>query len=485
MRSTFESLETARRALAAQQAALQTTSQNIANANTPGYSRERVNLSTTLPYATPGMNNPVTPGQVGTGVKADTVQRVRQDFLDVQYRDKNTKYGYYGARSDALSQMESILNEPSDAGLSKTIDNFWNSIQDLVNNPKDTGTRSEVLQNGKAVASTFHYLANSLVQVQGNVKAQINTSVKEVNSLAKQINSLNQQISQVEPHGYLANGLYDKRDLLVDQLSQLVNVKVSNVKSGGDSLDIAPGRYTIQVVSDTGKAYTLVDGKNLKANEMSVSYSPTDGSASFSINHNVVSDSVSGKLQGLKESYNKIYPNMLDSLNQMAFSLVKSFNAQHEKGYGLNGNTGYDFFQGLTQVKGAAQAISLDSDVTGNLDHIAASTDGSQGDNGNAASLAEVITGPMTINGQSTTLKSYYEATIGGMAVNAQEASRLSDNSLTLQQSADKRRQSVSGVSLDEEMVNLIKYQHAYSAAARVVTTVNQNLNRIINQMGL
>lgn len=485
MRSTFESLETARRALAAQQAALQTTSQNIANANTPGYSRQRVNLATTIPYATPGMNTPVTPGQVGTGVKADTVQRVRQTFLDVQYRDESTQYGYWNARSGALSQMEHILNEPSDSGLSKTMDNFWSSIQDLMNNPKDTGTRSEVLQSGKSVASTFHYLANSLVQVQGNIKDQINTSVKEVNSLAKQINSINQQISQVEPHGYLANDLYDKRDLLVDQLSQLVNVKVSNVKSGGESLDIAPGRYTIQMVTDTGKTYTLVDGKNLKANELSVAYSATDGSASFSMNGNTIADSISGKLQGLKESYNKVYPNMLHSLDEMAFNLTKSFNAQHEKGYGLDGKTGYDFFQKLTQVSGAAQAISLSPDVTGDLSHIAASADGSQGDNQNASSLADVITGPMTIDGKTTTLKSYYEAAIGGMAVNAQQASRLSQNSQTLQQSAEKRRQSVSGVSLDEEMVNLIKYQHAYSAAARVVNTVNKNLDRIINNMGV
>ncbi|HET7616745.1 MAG TPA: flagellar hook-associated protein FlgK [Bacillales bacterium] len=485
MRSTFHSLETARRGLLAQQAALQTTSHNISNANTPGYSRQRVNLSATLPYATPGINSPVSPGQIGSGVEAGTVQRIRQDFLDLQYRGENTKFGYWNARSGALSKMEDILKEPSDDGLSEAISRFWNSLQDLAADPENEGTRSVVRQRGIAVANTFHYLSHSLVQVREDIQSQIQVSAKEVNSLAQQINGINKQISQVEPHGDLANDLYDKRDLLVDQLSELVNVKVTPVDSGGKSLDIAEGRYTIDIVTDTGQEYTLVDGKNLHVHQFDATFDSTDGTVQFSVGGTVASGSISGKLQGLAKANNSTYPDMVDSLNQMAYSLVKKFNAVHRNGYGLDGATGYNFFTNLATTDGAAQNISLSSDVMTDLDHIAASTNGDTGENQNALNLSNVLTAPMVIDGQNTDLKGYYEGVVGGMGVDAQEAGRLADNSLTLKQAAERRRQSVSGVSIDEEMVNLIKFQHAYNAAGRMVTVVDQTLDRIINQMGV
>ncbi|HEX7065879.1 MAG TPA: flagellar hook-associated protein FlgK, partial [Bacillales bacterium] len=381
MRSTFAGLETARRALFAQQAALQTTAHNIANANTPGYSRQRVNFNATQPYAHPGFNNPVTPGQVGTGVEAGTIQRIRRDFLDVQYRGENTKYGYWETRSQALSKMENILKEPSDNGLSKAFTRFWKSLEDLANNPENDGTRSTVRQRGIALAKTFHYLSNSLSQVRGDIQNQLDVTVKEVNSLADQINSINQQISRVEPHGYLANDLYDKRDLLVDKLSELVNVKVTPVESGGNSLDIAEGRYTIKIVADNGDTYTLVDGESLETNEFMVDFDDGNGNASFSVNGDPVSGVISGKLQGLKEANNKLYPEMLDELDVMAKSFVKAFNSVHKNGSDLNGDPGGEFFAIPNNGERAAQSIKvvLEDDE---LDQIAASNDGSVGDGG-------------------------------------------------------------------------------------------------------
>lgn len=485
MRSTFESLETARRALFAQQSALQTTSQNIANANTPGYSRQRVNLQTTISYPTPGLNNAVEAGQIGTGVKAGTIQRVRNDFLDTQYRQESTNYGYWNQRSSALNKMQDVVKEPSSTGLSEVLNAFSNKLGDLQDNPDDSGTRATVQQSGASVVNTFHYLSNSLKQDRGNLQNQINVDVKQVNSLADQINDLNKQISQVEPHGDLPNDLYDKRDKLVDQLSQLANVKVSTVKSGGKSLDISKGRYTIKISTDNGSTYTLVDGKSLHSSHLSDKIDSTTGNATFSISGKSISGSMSGKLDALQETNNNDFPNMLNSLDNMAYSLAKSFNAQHEKGYGLDGKTGYKFFTDPTQVAGAASNIALSSDVMGTtgLDHIAASSDGSIGDNQNASKLTDVLNGKMAIAGTNKSLESYYESAVGSMAVNVQEANRMSDNSQTLQQSAEKKRQSVSGVSIDEEMTNLIQYQHAYSAAARLVSTINQDLDTIINKM--
>lgn len=485
MHSTFAGLETARRALFAQQAALQTTGHNIANANTPGYSRQRVNLNESMPYPLPGFNSPVSPGQIGTGVEAGTVQRVREDFLDSQYRGENGKYGYWGARSDALSKMEDIMNEPSDHGLSQTLDQFWESLEDLSDHPQDDGARSVVRERGTAVADTFRYISESLEQVQGDTKKEIKASVKDVNSLARQINSLNEQINGVEQHGDLANDLYDQRDQLVDQLSELAKVKVTTSGSGGESLDMAEGRYTVDLVDESGKAYTLVDGENFQSHEMTMSEG--EGAIDhFSIGGEALEGTaLSGKLQGMTQAYNTDYPDMLDSLDQMAYAFVDTFNGVHEEGFGLDGEDGYEFFAAIDEPEGAAQQIAVSDDIMDHLSHLAASANADAGDNGNAGALADVITGTMMIAGKETNVKDFYEGKVGGMAVDAQEARRMEDNTGTLRQSVEVKRQSISGVSLDEEMTNMMQFQHGYNAAARMMTIIDENLDRIINNMGV
>ncbi|MDY0408918.1 flagellar basal body protein [Virgibacillus soli] len=147
--STFHGLEMAKQALFTQQTALYTTGHNIANSNTKGYTRQRVNFETQGAYPSPGLNRPQMPGQIGTGVKAGTIERIRDKFLDQQYRTEHTKAGYWQTTSEALGRMESILNEPSDSGLAKTFDKFWDSLQDLANNPDNSGARSVVARRDK------------------------------------------------------------------------------------------------------------------------------------------------------------------------------------------------------------------------------------------------------------------------------------------------------------------------------------------------
>ncbi|WP_062237763.1 flagellar hook-associated protein FlgK [Fictibacillus sp. FJAT-27399] len=497
MVSTFHGLETARRGMTTQQYALQVTGQNIANANTAGYSRQRVNFTQTEPYPAPAMNRPQIPGQMGTGVQAGSIQRVREDFLDVQFRGENTKSGYWGAKSEALGKMEDIMNEPSDNGLSKTLDQFWQSLQDLATNPEDDGARSVVRQRGVAVAETFNYLSNSLSTIRDDINSQVDISVKEINSIAEQINNINQQISEIEPHGYLPNDLYDERDNLVDQLSQLVNVKVTKTASGGQTSPQAIGKYTIEITDPSGASLgTLVDGNSAPLSFQSLSINESDGNISgFSVGGKpLTSTSLGGKLEGMTSAYNNDYPAMLDQLDNLALDFAKAFNDVHSKGWSLNDinngtQTPHDFFalQGAasdqtkiddtTQAKGAAKLLQVSTSITDDLKNIAAATSKAAGDGSNALNLAGVK--------DTTNLKSKYEAAIGKMAVDAQQANRMSANSDTLASSVDQRRQSVSGVSLDEEMTNMIQFQHAYNASARMITVVDQMLDKIINGMGM
>jgi flagellar hook-associated protein 1 len=490
MRSTFHGLETARRGMFTQQIALETTGHNIANANTPGYSRQRVNFVQTEPYPAPAMNRPEIPGQIGTGVKAGTVQRVREAFLDKQYQTENNRVGYWEARNDALKKMEEIMNEPSEDGLAKTMDRFWQSLQDLANNPEDAGARSVVRERGRALAETFNYLDSSLRSIQGDFKNQIDITVKEINTLAMQINEINKKIGEVEPHGYLPNDLYDERDRLLDQLSKIVNFTTTTVPSGGKALDIAEGKFTVQIVDSLGNTYTLVDGATLTANSLAVNYNGVNNLVDdITINGTPVLpvDLVSGKLKGLIEAYGYndagtpkgIYPEMIQKLDGLVNAFVTEFNAQHQAGVDLNGNPGIDFFDpaGLT-----AGTMALNPAL--DLDEIAVSLSGNKGDGSNALELA-TVKDRLTIGGLPTTFNSYYEGVIGEMAVNAQEAVRMQNNSEALRQSVEERRQSVSGVSLDEEMTNMIQFQHAYNASARMITTIDEMLDRIINNMGI
>jgi flagellar hook-associated protein 1 FlgK len=510
MLSTFHGLETAKRGMMTQQNALYVTGHNVANASTPGYSRQRVNFVQTEPYPPASLNRPNIPGQMGTGVEAGTVERVREQFLDVQYRGENMKFGYWSTRAEALKKMEEIMNEPSENGLAKTLDRFWQSLQDLAVNPSNSGARSVVRQRGIAVAETFHYLSNSLKAIQNDIKNELEVTIKSINSLAQQLNDINKQIGEIEPNGYLPNDLYDERDRLLDELSQYVNIRVTSIPSGGNALKIAEGRFTVELVDKiSGQTIgTLVDGTNGAANSMVVQYDPTTGLVASvtlgGVGNNILSQlKENGKIGALLDAYGYIennaakglYPDMLNNLNEMAKQFATKFNNVHKSGWSIIeiergskfdpsvGEPDNNFFE--FNQNDPAGTIDVAQTIKASLDYIAASSSGTLGDGNNALALAEVKNTVMTIGGNTTTIQNFYEGIIGQMSVDAQEAERLSNNSDVLRQSVDERRMSVSSVSLDEEMTNMIKFQHAYNASARMITVIDEMLDKIINGMGV
>jgi flagellar hook-associated protein 1 len=528
MRSTFHGLEVAKRGMFTQQSALYVTGHNIANANTPGYSRQRVNFVQTEPYPPASMNRPQIPGQMGTGVTAGSVQRIRDSFLDYQYRNEANKLGYWSTRSEAIAKMEDIMNEPSEFGLGKAMTQFWESLQDLSVNPENEGARAVVRQRGVAVAESFNYLYNSLSQIRTDLGQEIKTGLLEVNSILKQISELNDQIKAIEPNGYLPNDLYDKRDALVDELSKFFHVQVEPVPSGGNALDIAEGIYEISLVNQDGSTVKIVtkDGYSKLSVVPSISGDPTnpDGYVSEiqiedvlgTISRISPNNLASGRIKSLIESYgygsdqNNVkgyYPDMLADLDKMAYTFATMFNAQHQKGFGLNDSTGgRDFFEmtlsGPPTEKGAAATIKVRDEIMNNLSYIAASSKSGESGNGNNALYLSMIkdvqittSGSATLpsnNGSVTGLpitggivQTFYEGLIGKIGVDGQQAERMKINAETLAMSVDNNRQSVSSVSLDEEMTNMIKFQHAYNAAARTITAIDEMLDKIINDMGI
>ena len=524
MRSTFMGLETAKRGMTTQQTALYVTGHNISNANSLGYTRQSVNFSATSPYAAPGMNRPGGAGQIGTGVEAGSITRIRESFTDVQFRGQNNKVGYYGSLTESLTKMEEIMNEPSESGLQSTMEKFWNSLQTLAGNTENIGARSVVASTGQMVADTFNYYYNSLTRVQSDIGYQLNTKVTEINALVSKIDELNKQISEVEPHGMLPNDLYDARDLLVDELSGYVNIKVTKVHPDnyGNALPIAEGLYNIELVQADGSSFGqpgTTDNYNL------LSVTPANGiGAKQEIQVNYTDKLVSGltvgstdiaaadflktgELSGLIESFGYgdkkgLYPDMLDKLNKLTVTFANEFNEIHRSGYALNdsnpSNLNFFVFNGadthpyVDSEGNAAQLIKVNDVLINDQSKIAAgSEDGNAGNNKNAQIMADLKTKDFSQYktnipvGLSGNVDSYYAGIIGSMGVTAQSANQNYTNSSTIAASIEQRRQSTSAVSLDEEMVNMIKFQHAYNASARNITVVDEMLDKIINGMGV
>lgn len=488
--STFHGLEMAKQALFAQQSALYTTANNISNANTEGYSRQRVNFQSRSPYPMASRNRPQIPGQMGTGVEAGSIQRMRNQYLDYQYRTENSKVGYWTTKSNALSRMESLLNEPSDTGLSKTMDKFWQSLQDLATNPQNSGARSVVAERGKAVAETFNYLSKSLESIRSDLKHEIEVTVKDANSIINQISAINEQIQQIEPHGYLANDLYDERDRLIDELSTIVNIQVEYSKSSSSSPANADGLATITLVDDSGNSLgvKLVDPNATNADEAKQLFQFDDSTdlASVSIGNITFPNSEkNGSLNALIRSYGYkadgeegvrgTYPEMLANLNQIAKAFAEEFNEIHRLGTGIDEDktTSIDFFE--FDGEAGAGTIKINTEIAKDPNKIAASKDGTAGNAQNALDLESAF----------DAFRHKYDPIIGELGVNAQEANKMTNNTMTLRSEVEYRRMSVSSVSLDEEISNLIKFQHAYNAAARSMTAVDEMIERIINNMGL
>ncbi|MEH7439385.1 flagellar hook-associated protein FlgK [Neobacillus drentensis] len=479
MTSTFHSLEVGKRGLAAQQAALATTGHNIANANTTGYTRQRAEMQATKPVSLPGMQI-----QLGTGVEVNQLARLREDYLDVQLRGENKSLGYWEAKGDALTKIEELLNEPSDDGLAHTMDEFWKGWEELAKNPESSAARAVVRQKGVAVTETFQHISQSLDQMQGDLKLVITAKTNDVNSLAAQIGSLNDQISRLVPNNYQPNDLYDQRDVLLDQLSKLVDVNVSSPDLRTGMVDVSIG------------GVTLVTGKN--ANTLTIGMDPATGLVDpdeVKIGNNKVNLG-SGELLGRIEAYGviggdskSIIPSMKEKINELAMTFASAVNTAHLSGMNLDNINGTSNEKVAFFVGSNLNDLEVNPEIMKSLNLIAAANEettgqSSSGNGKNAQDIANIKFTSLAFTGSSSTADDFYRNIIGQLGIDSQEAQRMQSNTEVIIQQVENRRQSVSGVSLDEEMANMIKFQQAYNASARMVTVMDQCLDKIINGMG-
>lgn len=467
MRTTFFGLNIGLKALQANQQALNVTGHNIANASNQAYSRQEVVLAASAPYTLASLGRPMAAGQVGTGVDVVEIRRARDTFLDNQYWSEFEALGRWETRRDILEQVEVIFNEPSSAGLRTVLDQFWASLQELATYPESPAVRATVIERAGAVTQAITHTYRELDELKTNINDSIKTRVDELNILAREISSLNDQILKSTAAGDRPNDLLDRRTELIDRLSRLVDIQVTQAQM--DTVNIYINGMTLV---DPYRAYTI------RTVETAAGYSLVweDTNAPVTV--------ADGTLRGVLDLRDVVLPDYLGKIKTLTETMVNNFNAIHKAGYDLDGNPGLDFFN----WDGAdPQTLAVNPALRSNPRLLAAATSdgggaGAPGDGSNALAMAQLKHAKLIAGG---TMDDFFRATIGQLGVQADEAKRMADNQDLLVGQVNQLRQGHSGVSLDEEMANLIRFQHGYEAAARLITAVDEMIDTIINRMGI
>jgi flagellar hook-associated protein 1 FlgK len=467
--STFGSLATAYSGLAAARAGIDVTGQNIANAGTAGYTRQRVSQSS-IPAAQTGFVRG-TAALAGQGVSVDGIARLASLTLDAGVRVASGSSAYADARAAALSALENGLNEPGDDGLASKLDAFWSSWSELSTHPDDPGAASAVIGAAETVASALASGSKAIDAQWSTVRGTVDGQVQQLNSAASQVADLNGRIRTALASGGNANELLDQRDQLTEQIASLAGGTVRQNSDG--TVDVLIGGNAIVQGTDA-RSVALGGGQRL-ADGAAVTLTWTSGTAgavslsggsiggSLSLLAPVTANGTGGALAEASASY-----------DQVATKLASAVNAVHATGTTPTGATGTPFFS-LTAGVPAAQGLGV------------VPTDGSGLATRNAAgelddSFADALSRLGTAPGGADRSWATFVAGVGTASRSASSESTLTGLALT---NARTQQQSSAGVDLDEENVNLLSYQHAYQGAARVLTAVDEMLDTIINRTGI
>ncbi|AZT90593.1 flagellar hook-associated protein FlgK [Caldicellulosiruptor changbaiensis] len=521
---SFYGLEIARTGIYVNRKGLEVTSHNVANASTPGYTRQVLNVKSIPPSNQVGIYDPKF--QVGMGADVQSLVQIRDMFLDMQYRNEYSRQGEYEIKADNLNFIESIFNEPSDTGLSSVIDQFFSSLQELSKNPESLTVRALVRQRASALTDTIHKMYKQLEDLQSELNDQIYDRILDINSIAHQIADLNKQIFILELRGEKANDLRDQRNLLVDKLSKIVDTQ---------AYEDSEGRFIVQISGETlVNHFTVYELETDKAkikrlsgfdsNDQPTNFDPDNALSQQNLydvpglfvvmwkDTGQVLNVKSGELKGLLDMRDGIggidedltvngqdidvpnknnftgIPYYLNRLNEFAKKLIEKFNELHTQGYSLNGqNTGINFFEPPVDSGNFffARYIKVSDDIMNDLNNIATTTDPDNLPGGNDLVVKMLQLRNDTSIFREGKFEDFLKSLISNLGVDSQGAKNFAENQKVMVTQLDNRRQALSGVSIDEEMTNLIKYQHGFQASARMINAFDEMLDVLINRLGL
>ncbi len=548
------------KALLTQQKGISVTGNNIANVNTPGYSRQKLMLENETPLQS-------SIGPMGTGVEAVSIERVYDRFLGIQINNESENLGRWEAEKDGLELAEIIFDESGDFGLNKSLSDFWGAWQNLTNDASGYNERVVLQARSEVMTGNFNRIYSDLQKAQKGLDASIEGAVTEINQFSQQLADLNDKIMGIEANGQSANDYRDQRELAIKELAELIDI---------NTVEDASGQVTVSV----GAGLSLVENNtshnlSTQVNDFGfrdVVWIDAEGSA-INISGNIDN----GKLKGWLEARDVDIRSYRRQLDTLAESLMEQVNNLHQAGYGLDGSTGTDFFAGLATASGnmdslltitaepggtgniritlvgggtagaetvttdsasgdiqiaiedgvstagqiaaalqahsgintvlaaapgtawdlaagtdsavlaggcSAETIQVNAAISNNFELIAASSTsaGIPGNNEQAIAIAN-SQHALTMNGNSSTFEDYYNSLVSKVGGDLQNADAYYTHQSNMVVQLENRRESISGVSLDEEMINLIKFQSAYDAAAKLISTADELLQTLLNMV--
>lgn len=427
MAGLLGTLNTAKSGMNVSQVAIQTTSHNISNINTPGYSRQRVSQTASSPYSNPGLNSSFGAGQIGTGAQINDVTRIRNSFYDYQFRSESHEYGSTSVKYDYFKNIESIFNEPSDSAISSTLNNFFNSWNELSKDPESAGVKSVVLENAKYLTNSINNAFGKLESLEESLKSQQDYIMDEINSMLSQVEELDKNIKIVQGTGKSPNDMMDQRDSILDDLSFKLNISDKDVQNLLKETFDKNGKVTLEDLENSG----------LK---------------------------ISGELEGTTSMLKEI-EGYKDSLITLSNTIIDAVNTAYKAG----DDTKPNIF-----VKEDKKLISINKNITEDLDSFKIDAD-------TALNLYNLKTEKININGKDMTINTFYNNVIQELGQSSAAVIRDESNQSKLLSNIDSSRSSVSGVSLDEEMISLVQLQHTYNANAKVMSTIDSLLDVVVN----
>jgi len=452
-------MEIGKNGLSIYRVATEVTSENIANVNTPGYSRQRVILETAPPTNANGF-------PMGTGVRIASVERYYDALLQKQIVNAETKQGYDTTKSTVLQQIEPTFNDITNDGLGTAISDFFGAWQDLTLNPAGTAERQAVLTRAQILADNFHSVSKTLNDSIAMQNESLVPLTNDINATLANIAELNGQIKTTELVSGNANETRDQRDQLIRELSAKIGITFTENSDGTTDIAYADGGAAL-VTGTTAGSFSLV----VNAGKYDVYVTPPAGVAA-------IVAPVTGELGATVALRDTIIPGYRTQVDTLAKSVADTVNAVHTTAFNLAGATGQNFFTPPAAVSGAAAGLSLAAGLTTNTIAASATLATLPGDNSKALAIARLINDTTTTAG--TTYNSYYTNLVStiGLDVKAAKNTVAQDEAFTNQLSS--LRESNSGVSLDEELTNLVKYQRSYQASAKLITTATEMMDTVI-----
>lgn len=462
MAGTFFGISVASTGLAAQRMALEVVSQNIAHANDPSYKRQRLTVTEGMPLAQAQEASATGTTVLGTGVQTGAVQRIRDALIEHRLMQAGESSAQWEFMSRTLSQIEAALAEPSDTGLQTDLNAFWASWNQVATTPNSIALRTTLVENTQALCSRIQYLYKQVGSAIDDLNLSAVDAVRNINLIASEIATINSQVAALSSGGAEVNDLLNRRDGLVQDLAKIVSISQFG-EGGGDFVITIGGRVLVQGTQKN----TLVNAVDANGNQ-AIRWAE-DG-------QDVIVQG--GQLRALQDLRDSIIPDYLSQLNGFASSLVEQVNAVHAAGKTLTGADGGNFF-----VAGSvASNIAIDPAVLNDPRLIAASSSGAVGDGQIAAQIAAL--GDQANPATGFSINQMYRALIGSIGSSASIARKQSEAQALSFQQFSTQQQSISGVSLDEEMTNMIKFQQAYNACARVISVMDEMLGVLIEKTG-